>query len=58
MTDSTWWREVVRCPVDRGRLVVGATGLTCTVCGHEYPLVGGIPDLRPPAAQASGDDAH
>lgn len=54
--------DILRCPEDKGTLeldvreeaedgeVLEGT-LTCTECGHEYPIEDGIPNLLPPDLQ-------
>lgn len=39
--------QLLRCPDDRGALQDDSAGLTCSVCGAGYPLVGQYVDFRP-----------
>ncbi len=51
-------RELLRCPVCRGRLdasTEAAGGLTCSSCRVTYPVVESIPDMVP-GQTAGGDD--
>jgi uncharacterized protein YbaR (Trm112 family) len=33
------------CPVDHAELELKGAKLVCTVCGREYPIVDGIPNM-------------
>jgi SAM-dependent methyltransferase/uncharacterized protein YbaR (Trm112 family) len=44
-----------RCPACKAALLERAAALACTGCNADYPVVGGVPDFRPPA-QREGDD--
>lgn len=33
------------CPIDKARLDLVASTLVCTVCGREYPIENGIPNM-------------
>lgn len=54
--------DILRCPEDKGTLELEITNeaddgeildgsLTCTECGHTYPIDDGIPNLLPPDLQ-------
>lgn len=54
--------DILRCPEDKGPLELDvseeaedgevlAGTLTCTECGHAYPIDDGIPNLLPPELQ-------
>ncbi len=42
--------EVICCPMDKADLKYDKTAqtLTCKKCKYVYPIIDGIPDLRPP----------
>lgn len=33
------------CPIDKGRLDLVTSKLVCSVCGREYPIENGIPNM-------------
>lgn len=37
--------DILVCPVDHGKLEVGAGSLACTVCQRTYTVEDGIPDM-------------
>jgi uncharacterized protein YbaR (Trm112 family) len=41
-------REVICCPVDKGKLAKVGDKLKCERCKREYPIIDGIPVLLPP----------
>jgi SAM-dependent methyltransferase/uncharacterized protein YbaR (Trm112 family) len=44
-----------RCPACKGELFERAAALVCSRCNIDYPVVGGVPDFRPPD-QRAGDE--
>ncbi|CAA9564116.1 MAG: hypothetical protein AVDCRST_MAG43-2174 [uncultured Thermomicrobiales bacterium] len=37
--------DILVCPVDHGKLEVGAGSLTCTICQRTFTVEDGIPDM-------------
>jgi uncharacterized protein len=37
--------EILVCPIDKERVELVGNKLVCTVCGREYPIENGIPNM-------------
>ncbi len=40
-------RPLLVCPADKGKLSLQKSGLRCETCEADYPVIDGIPDMRP-----------
>jgi ubiquinone/menaquinone biosynthesis C-methylase UbiE/uncharacterized protein YbaR (Trm112 family) len=48
---DAWFEENLRCPLDKSTLHIGADELLCTLSGHCYKVIDGIPIMLVPQAR-------